>query len=96
MVRDAGLQSPMLLRIARSAPSLARLRPALGRALPPVVAASVGITMYSAFSAPALCMFPPLEPETLADQVEDTVRAISRYFREICRGGREIRNKKSH
>ena len=51
----------MLLRIARASPALARLRPALGRALPPALAASVATTIFSPFSAPALCMYPPLD-----------------------------------
>jgi hypothetical protein len=72
--------------LRRLAPALARLRPALGRALPPALAASIASTAFSSFSVPALCMYPPLEPDELVDQVEDSVDERLEEVREELRG----------
>ena len=70
----------MLLRLVRTAPALARLRPALERALPPTDSCLCG------------CLHPKgvLEPEALVDQ------EILQNFREIWVVGREITQRKSH
>ena len=73
----------MLLRIARALPSatpaLLRARPLVGRAVPAAVAASVGACVASSVAAPAFCMLPPLEPDELAEQLDDGEVAVTTH-----------------
>ena len=61
----------MLARMLPSARKLlVRAAPSCAPRTAAVLTASIrGTTIYSSFAAPAYCMWPPLEPDELVDQV---------------------------
>ena len=69
---DDACDEQMLPCLAHSARRLL-LRPVVCRALPPVLAVSVGTAIHSSFASQTLCMWQPPEQDAFSDQAEVTL-----------------------